>query len=69
MPTSPAPECAGDCDTDHQVTTAELIRGVAIALGTLADDNCPALDRNHDGQVTVDELVDAVSRALDGCDS
>lgn len=59
--------CAGDCNGDGVVTVDELIRGVNIALGTLAVSVCPAFDTNGDGQVTVDEIVAAVVTALRGC--
>jgi hypothetical protein len=45
----------------------ELIQGVNIALGTAALETCGAFDANHDGSVTVDELVIAVNKALNGC--
>ena len=57
--------CAGDCNGDGRTGIDEIIRGVAMALGTLTAE-CDALDRNHDG-VTVDELVRAVAAALIGC--
>jgi hypothetical protein len=49
------------------VTVEELIRGVNIALGTLAVDECPPFDRDKSGTVTIDELVTAVQAALEGC--
>lgn len=63
---SGTPLCRGDCDDDHQVTVDELIRGVAMALGT-PDVTCPAF--GSDGVVTIAELVAAVDRALNGCAS
>jgi hypothetical protein len=59
--------CAGDCDGDHNVTVDELVRGLNIALGDASLDVCPAMDRNHDGSVSVNELVVAVNSALSGC--
>jgi CSLREA domain-containing protein len=59
--------CAGDCDGSARVTVDELVRGVSIALGTIRLEECPAFDLNQDGLVTVNELIDAVHRALDGC--
>ncbi len=58
--------CAGDCDGDGEVSVAELIRGVRIALGE-SDASCTAFDTDEDGEVTVNELVSAVRAALDGC--
>jgi hypothetical protein len=51
------------------VTVDELIRGVNIALGNTAVDDCPAMDNSGNGTVTVDELILAVNAALDGCPS
>jgi len=59
--------CAGDCDGDGSVTVNELIKGVNIALGTLATDQCPSMDVDGDGNITIDELLKAVNAALVGC--
>jgi len=59
--------CAGDCDANGQVTVAEIIRSVNVALGQTALQACPTVDRNGDGRVTVDELVRSVQTALNGC--
>jgi len=64
-PTAVPAGCAGDCDGDGAVTVAELIGGVASALG--GGTPCDAIDRNGDGRITVAELVAAVASALDGC--
>lgn len=64
--TSPVPpSCAGDCDGDGTVTVAELIGGVASALGGAAP--CTALDGDRDGHATIGELIAAVNAALGGC--
>ncbi len=60
--------CHGDCDGDGQVTIAELIRAVTIALETADVSVCPAVDADGDGTVTVNELILAVLKALGGCD-
>jgi hypothetical protein len=62
-----APQCAGDCDGDTNVTIDELITLVNIALGTASTNQCPAGDRDFSDAVTVDELVAAVKAALEGC--
>ena len=49
------------------MTVNELIVGVNIALETLPVDECTALDVNADGAVTVNELVQGVTNALEGC--
>ena len=56
--------CGGDCDRDGAVTVAEVLRGVALALGTAALP-CPAYGS---APVTIDLLVGAVDNALNGCD-
>ncbi|HEX7408844.1 MAG TPA: hypothetical protein VF515_14510 [Candidatus Binatia bacterium] len=40
---------------------------VNIALGNTPLLNCEAGDANHDGQITVDEILTAVNNALNGC--
>jgi YVTN family beta-propeller protein len=65
---APVPSaCAGDCDDDGKVSVDELIRGVDMALGTLAVNACAAFDQERDGVVSIAELITAVSNALSGC--
>jgi hypothetical protein len=40
---------------------------VNYALDDAVPELCPAADGNGDARVTVDELVRAVTRALNGC--
>jgi hypothetical protein len=40
---------------------------VNIDLGTLPPNACPFGDANHDGEITVDEILQAVNNALNGC--
>ncbi|HSP97459.1 MAG TPA: carboxypeptidase-like regulatory domain-containing protein [Candidatus Dormibacteraeota bacterium] len=56
--------CPGDCDRNGEVTINELLRGVALALGTTVLP-CPAYGS---APVTIDQLITAVGRALSGCD-
>jgi hypothetical protein len=49
------------------VSINELVTAVNIALSSLDVSACPAADTSADGQVTVDELIRAVTRALMGC--
>jgi hypothetical protein len=49
------------------VTVEEILVGIDIALGNLSVPQCQTFDVNGDGQVTVDEILQAVSNALDGC--
>ncbi|MFN8640861.1 MAG: hypothetical protein U0802_04075 [Candidatus Binatia bacterium] len=58
------PACPGDCDRDGEVAISEVLRGVALALGTTTLP-CPAYGS---GPVTIDQLITAVDRALNGCD-
>lgn len=67
--TATPPRCLGDCDGDGHVSVAELVRGVAIALGAQPFTQCRALDRNGDAAIAVDELITAVNAALAGCPS
>jgi len=59
--------CAGDCDADEAVSVAEIVRGIAIALGTGGLGTCTASDANGDGEVTIDDLLRAIGAALHGC--
>jgi hypothetical protein len=40
---------------------------VNIALGNTPVGDCLAGDANHDGQITVDDILTAVNNALNGC--
>jgi hypothetical protein len=44
----------------------EILTIVNIALGNTIT-ACEAGDANHDGQITVDEILTAVNNALNGC--
>ena len=59
--------CHGDCNVDGHVTIDEVILGVNIALGRAELTECPSADDDASGSVGVDELVGAVSAALDKC--
>jgi len=54
----------GDCDGDGAVTVADLVQGVAIALGNAALDSCPIFDADGNGSVDVSDIVQAVLMAL-----
>lgn len=47
--------------------TARLELMVNIVLGNALFLTCDAADSNHDGHVTVDEILAAVNNALNGC--
>ena len=60
--------CVGDCNNDGgAVTLDEVVTMVDIAFGHTPLAACQAGDANHDGQITVDELLRAVNNALTGC--
>lgn len=67
-PAPPPTSCTADCDADGTVSIAELVRSTGIALQQATFLACPAVDRNRDTTVTIDELVAGVANALDGCD-
>jgi hypothetical protein len=56
--------CIGDCNGDKQVTIDELLKGVSIALGDAPSEACTAFQSD----ITVVDLIAAVSNALGGCD-
>ena len=49
------------------VTVNEILTMVNVALGNTAIASCDSGDGNHDGQITVDELLAAINNALHGC--
>jgi hypothetical protein len=59
--------CPGDCDRDGRVTLGELVQVVNIGLGRRALSTCLNLDRDDSGAPTVDEMVLAVEKSMDGC--
>lgn len=62
-----AQTCEGDCNDDRSVSIDEIILGVRIAFGDAPIGDCEAIDGDGSGAVTVNELVEAVTRALQGC--
>lgn len=61
------PVCMGDCDGSGSVEVSEIVRCVAIALGTQPLAACDGADGNDDAQVGIDELTQSVVHALLGC--
>ena len=59
--------CVGDCDSGRTVTVDELVTAMNVALGMRDVDVCIAGDPSSDGDIQVDELVQAVTNALNGC--
>src|SRR6185295_17938491 len=66
-PSPTATRCPGDCDGNRRVTITELIFGVRILLGELRPQGCAALDGDHDGKITIADMVRSVGRAVRGC--
>ncbi len=62
-----SPATAITAPVNSSAISSELVRGVMIALGTLAPAECSSFDRNADDHVTIDELIKAVSAALTPC--
>jgi hypothetical protein len=66
-PTRGETGCVGDCNGDDVVAVDELITGIGIALGRIPAHYCWGIDGDEDGTVSVAELVDGVTNALDDC--
>jgi hypothetical protein len=66
-PTATPGVCVGDCGGDGEVSVADLIVGVNIALGNLPLSDCPAFDADGSGTVDIGELIQGVNNALNGC--
>jgi hypothetical protein len=67
--TPPAAGCAGDCNSDAQVSIDDLLQAVTVAFGGAPLGSCASVDVNGDGTVSINELLGAVQLALDGCGS
>ncbi len=65
-PTGP-PLCVGDCDGSTDVSRADLLLGVNIALGNVASSECAPLDTDGTAPVTITQLVRAIGNALTSC--
>ncbi len=61
--------CIADCDGDAAIAIAELIRVVALALGTGTSATCPGADPTTARCVSIDVIILAVKQALGGCAS
>jgi len=59
--------CVGDCNGDRLVSVDEVVLGVAAALGAAPPSHCASFDADHDGRVTMGELLMAVNGLLLGC--
>jgi hypothetical protein len=66
-PTPTPAQCVGACDGGNSVTVNDIITMVNIALGNAHISDCEASDGNGDGHITIDEILQAVNNALNGC--
>jgi hypothetical protein len=66
-PTPLPAQCVGACDGGSSVTVNDIITMVNIALGNATISDCEDSDANGDGQIAVDEILQAVNNALNGC--
>ncbi len=67
IPTPTPTPCVGTCHSGSAVTVSELLTMVNVALGNAPVSDCQAGDSNADGEITINELLAAVSNALYGC--
>ncbi len=59
--------CDGDCNGDRQITAAELVAAIDLALGRSVDPPCAAADANEDTMYTIEDIVSAVQTAAGAC--
>lgn len=59
--------CVGDCGGDGAVSVNELLTIIGIAQGTATLESCAAADADHDGRVSISEILQAVNAAVNGC--
>ncbi|MFN8625039.1 MAG: S8 family serine peptidase [Candidatus Binatia bacterium] len=65
--TAAPPSCVGRCNTGAPVTVSEILTMVTIALGNATVTACPAGDADGNGQITIEEILQATHNALYGC--
>lgn len=58
--------CEGDCDESGVVQASELVLAVNIVLGEKPLSACPWIDSNCDGAAKINEILQAINRALLG---
>jgi hypothetical protein len=59
--------CVGACTNPGMVSVNDLLTVIQIAAGQITLSACPSADPNGDDQVSLDEVLQAVNNALDGC--
>lgn len=67
LPPGIAWSCTGNCNADDRVAVDEIVLGVNMALGFLPVALCPMFDRDGDGGIRIDELIEAIDFSLRGC--
>jgi hypothetical protein len=63
----PGTPCVGACTSPGIVTLTDIVKVAQIAAGELPVSACPAADPDHDGIVTLTEVMRAVNNAINGC--
>lgn len=66
-PTATPFPCVGDCNQDGQVRIDDLLTMVGIALDGVGASACRGGDRDGNGAIEINEIIDAVNAALRGC--
>ena len=59
--------CVGACTNPGMVSVNDLLTVIQIAAGQVTLSACPSADPNGDDQVSLEEVLQAVNNALDGC--
>ncbi len=62
-----AVDCAGDCDHSGQVTAADILRMNALALSGADSAACVPGDANEDGQISDDDVAQAIHALFAKC--
>jgi hypothetical protein len=59
--------CVGDCNGNGTILVNEIVFGVNIVLGAGDLRDCASLDTDGDGEVKINNLIEAVGNLLNGC--
>src|SRR5262245_55563226 len=62
-----AQACVGNCGGDGPIINQDVIVGIGVALGSALPSQCLGLDADHNGRLTIEELVRGVGSVLDVC--
>jgi len=66
--TAGAQGCVGDCNDVGQVSTANLVTLLYVALDQLPYSACSQADANGNGRIDINEVVQAVDNSIGGCE-